>query len=1141
MAKLTDIEQRLQALEARQNMQPGGSVNNSIPGLGNITIPNTYIDPNTNKTINISIPSVPNMGQSNVTTPPTITPTTTPPTITPTITPTTTPEKFYVFDSGTVRSSGTDLTGQSAVAGGPFNTREEAEAFKASQATTEPLKTEEKFYVFDSGTIRSSSTDLTGQSAIAGGPFNTREEAEAFKASQATTETEIKKPIVERPDLVSPFSDLIRTKGASLTDQDILNAFPNYTDKEIYQYLSTSGLNREGSIAYSAINRYLNSHKVNPETGELEYTGSATRSTTEEEKDTSPMFTVIRREPVGDNQVRVIYQDTNPDSPTFGRFETEIEGATEEERRFDFYVTDSGAVRPSEKGQSPAFIQAVYAGPFTTQQEANTAAEAYKASDAFRERNESLPDIGGGTGGTGGAGGQGTGLEGAYSDVINQMDQFAGLTSKAPALGSGQMYNPQNMGVLSGELETTAGIQLGTDPVATTTTAGADDLQATVPTGPTVSTIDSIGKTQTDINNLALSAAQTNALTSQVQAQIGTLDANATITPETLAGIKPAADSIEVKKAEMTKEPTNMTGATLTEAVPQANQVTTDYNVAMQAAQGTVSNDQLATAQTLPGSVAQAEAQVMSELNQQATMQAAQTSADEFTRTQAQAIEQQMSEVPKEATIQGQLESLMAQFGDGNVPTYAAGAIRNANAVMAQRGLSASSMAGMAIMQAAMEASLPIAAQDAQIFREINLTNINNKQKVALANAAAATNISLANLSARQQAALSNSTNAFKLQSQSLTNTQQTAIANAQLQYAIQDKELTFAQQTNIANAARHAELNNINLSNDQQARLTNTSANLQVDLTNLSNKQQTALANTQVEAAIRGQELTNAQQAQVINAARLAEQNNLMFNEEQTRNLNNAKIMENMTLTNLDADMKAALTNAATYASMDMANLNNRQQAEVLNAQAFLQLDMANLTNKQQGEVLQYQAKTQSLFTDAAADNARKQFNAQSENQLESFFADLGARVRNENLNRVSAMRQFNVNEENAQARYNTSVIDSRDKFDSTMQAQINQSNAAWRRQINTSNTANQNEANRQNALNLLNVSQNALNRIWQAYRDESGWLTQKSMNREQFAHELAKLGLSGDVNARLFNQQVKANTWSAIGTGLYNWIKGL
>ena len=721
------------------------------------------------------------------------------------------------------------------------------------------------------------------------------------------------------------------------------------------------------------------------------------------------------------------------------------------------------------------------------------------------------------------------------------MDQYAGLTGKAPTLAPGQTYNPQNMGVLSGELETTAGIQLGADPAAATKIAASGDLSATVPTAMDANTIEGTTNTQENINNLALSAQQTNALSDSAEAQTGAVNANATITNETLAGIKPAADSIEIKKAELTKEPTNMTGATLSEAVPQANQVTTDYNVAMQAAQGTVSNDQLATAQTLPGSVAQAEAQVMSELNQQATMQAAQTSTDEFTRTQAQAVEQQMSEVPKEATVQGQLENLMAQFADGKTPAYAAGAIRNANAVMAQRGLSASSMAGMAIMQAAMEASIPIAAQDAQVFREINLTNINNKQKVALANAAAATNIALSNLSARQQSALANSTNAFKLQSQSLTNTQQTALANAQLQYAIQDKELSFAQQTNLVNAARHAELNNINLSNDQQARLTNTSANLQVDLTNLSNKQQTALANTQVEAAIRGQELTNAQQAQVINAARLAEQNNLTFTEEQTRNLNNAKIMENMTLTNLDADMRAALTNAATYANMDMANLNNRQQAEVLNAQAFLQLDMANLTNKQQGEVLQYQAKTQALFTDAAADNARKQFNAQSENQVDQFFSQLGATVRDQNLNRVAAMRQFNVNEQNAQARYNTSIVDARDKFDSTMQAQINQSNAAWRRQINTVNTANQNEANRQNALNLLNVSQNALNRIWQAYRDEAGWLTQKGLNREQFAHELAKIGLSGDVNARLFNQKVKTDVWSKVGTGIYNWVKNL
>jgi len=182
-----------------------------------------------------------------------------------------------------------------------------------------------------------------------------------------------------------------------------------------------------------------------------------------------------------------------------------------------------------------------------------------------------------------------------------------------------------------------------------------------------------------------------------------------------------------------------------------------------------------------------------------------------------------------------------------------------------------------------------------------------------------------------------------------------------------------------------------------------------------------------------------------------------------------------------------------------------------------------------------------QSLFTDAAADNARKQFNAQSENQVEQFFKQLGATVIDQNKNRVAAMRQFNVNEQNAQARYNTSIVDARDKFNSTMQAQINQSNAAWRRQINTVNTATQNEANRQNALNTLNVSQNALNRVWQSYRDESSWLMQQSMSKEQYAHELIKLSLNGDVNAKLFNDKVKADTWKSAGTALYNWFKDL
>ena len=59
--------------------------------------------------------------------------------------------------------------------------------------------------------------------------------------------------------------------------------------------------------------------------------------------------------------------------------------------------------------------------------------------------------------------------------------------------------------------------------------------------------------------------------------------------------------------------------------------------------------------------------------------------------------------------VQDEMADLMQDFQGGNTPVWAAGAMRAANAAMAARGLSSSSMAGMAITQAAMEAALPIA------------------------------------------------------------------------------------------------------------------------------------------------------------------------------------------------------------------------------------------------------------------------------------------------------------------------------------------------------------------------------------------------------------------------------------------------
>jgi hypothetical protein len=209
--------------------------------------------------------------------------------------------------------------------------------------------------------------------------------------------------------------------------------------------------------------------------------------------------------------------------------------------------------------------------------------------------------------------------------------------------------------------------------------------------------------------------------------------------------------------------------------------------------------------------------------------------------------------------------------------------------------------------------------------------------------------------------------------------------------------------------------------------------------------------------------------------------------------------------LANLNNEQAAALQNAATTAAMDMANLNNRQQAAVNNAKSFLSMDMANLTNEQAAKTLTYQSKTSALLSDAAAANAANQFNAKSQNEVDMFFAELGSSIEQTSLNRKFAVEQFNVSQKTAVDEFNAQMEVSRDQFNANMQLQIDQSNAVWRRKLNTAETATKNEENRINVSTLLGIQQNALNNVWQAYRDQASWNMKVSENASDRAHNAA------------------------------------
>jgi len=243
----------------------------------------------------------------------------------------------------------------------------------------------------------------------------------------------------------------------------------------------------------------------------------------------------------------------------------------------------------------------------------------------------------------------------------------------------------------------------------------------------------------------------------------------------------------------------------------------------------------------------------------------------------------------------------------------------------------------------------------------------------------------------------------------------------------------------------------------------------------------------------------------------------------------------------NLSARQQAVLQNANNVAAMDVANLDARMKAAVQNAQSFLAIDLQNLNNEQATEVLNYQGKLQALFTDTAAENVTKQFNAKTQQQVDEFFSELGVQVDNSNATRLAAMEQFNVDQKNSIGTFNASLEDARDRFDSSMQVQIDQSNANWRRTIATSDTATQNEANRQNAMNLLQVSQSALSALWQRYRDESSWLMQSTENSSQRAHQLALLEFEKTANVDMFGLESSYATMASLGNASLAVVLGM
>jgi len=300
----------------------------------------------------------------------------------------------------------------------------------------------------------------------------------------------------------------------------------------------------------------------------------------------------------------------------------------------------------------------------------------------------------------------------------------------------------------------------------------------------------------------------------------------------------------------------------------------------------------------------------------------------------------------------------------------------------------------------------------------------------------------------------------------------------------------------------------------------------------NLSNRQQRAMLAAEQRANFIGQEFNQAFQARVMNSTKISDIANMNFTAEQQIALENSRAVNSMNLANLSNSQALIMAEAGALAQLDMANLNNRQQAAVMNAQSFLQMEMANLSNLQQTNMFKAQQRVQALFTDQAATNAARQFNASSQNQVDQFFASLATQVSQFNATQSNAQAQFNAGQVNTVERFNAELNNQRDQFNAQNQLVIAQSNATWRRQVATADTVAVNRANELNANALLSMSKEAYDNLWQYYADTMEWAWTSAEGELDRINKLATANITADAMNKSAEMTADAKAASGLGS---------
>ena len=425
-----------------------------------------------------------------------------------------------------------------------------------------------------------------------------------------------------------------------------------------------------------------------------------------------------------------------------------------------------------------------------------------------------------------------------------------------------------------------------------------------------------------------------------------TIATDTNMTPEQDVATTSGQLTGDVKVGDVAKGTTTKAESpTLTTAAQvQASQASPEIKTAtttMEAAQGVVSQQaQVEAAQQTTSSVSNLEAaqgnatlltnpvQRKIETGEIITGSANAETASNYTEQ----IQAATANPTEQATVQGQLATLTDNFDASNPPSWAAGTLRAVQAQMAARGLGASSMAGQAMIQGALESALPIAQADAQTVASFEAANLSNRQQRAMLAAQQRATFIGQEFDQAFQSRVQNAAKIGDVANMNFTAEQNIALENSRAANTMSLSNLSNSQAMVMAEASALSNLDMSNLSNRQQSAVQNAQSFLQMDMANLQNTQQTDLFKSQsiVQSLLTDQAATNA-------AAQ--------FNATSTNQTDQFFANLNSTVSTFNSEQANAMEryNAGEENVAEQFNANLKNQREQFNSQNRLVIDQSN------------------------------------------------------------------------------------------------------------------------------------------------------------------------------------------------------